>query len=403
MLKENKALVQRLAEAIPLLEGVLADDTTDHSRRILAFSAVAKIGRKAYAQAEAIRILTQTFDTEEDKELREYAIMALGEVEHPDALKCILRVLFDEDEEEGIRRMAFAALKAIKDEQAIPYLGKILSGKCAFLDEDERRSVAWDLKNMGHNDAIPHLANGIVSGPSELVRENAANALRQMVGDADWQQRAKYVLESLKKSKKLRAEIDEVTILQAIMPPKEELAQNQHSLTDYLISQALGKDNRMTGILAKLIIQSAGESPLLAGERVNEYQEAHKIPQGELRKLRIEIGGETALDPIMETLKINLDEYFQKPIHKLNEHTRGMWQRTMIFAQIGLIARISKYHRFPGWDGTSRRIDLASIVRQFAIRTRATTGTRRLFRKWSWHDALDCLYRAAERDPTISK
>ena len=97
----------------------------------------------------------------------------------------------------------------------------------------------------------------------------------------------------------------------------------------------------MTGILAKLIIQSADESPLLAGERLNAYQDANKITENELRKLRIEIGGETALDPVLETLQLNLEKNFQEPISKLNNETRLMWQNTIRYPQYGFVARIA--------------------------------------------------------------
>jgi len=96
----------------------------------------------------------------------------------------------------------------------------------------------------------------------------------------------------------------------------------------------------MTAIMAALIIESADGSIRQAGELINEYEEAHKIPQEKLRNLRIQIGGERALDPILGRLEDDLKQYFQKPIESINTQTETNWQKTIRYAQYGFLVRM---------------------------------------------------------------
>jgi len=331
------------AEAISFIKSLL-DDGTIHStdERKAAVIALGEIvTREANAQPEAIQVLTQIIEEEEDEGVREHAILHLSILNHPDALQALRRFVRNPD----TRETALANLMTtedIKDTKAIEYaveaLSEVLSERDAF-DVYWREQAVWKLSEIGSIDGVTPLVEALIDDPSEEVQVSAANALRAM--QVDWQQKAESLLNSLDKGGKSRAEVDEVNVLRAIMPPEEERAKNEYLLTGYLISQALGKGPRMTDTLAGLITQSAGENPLVAGQRINAYQKENNIPETEFRNLRIAVGGETALDPIMRTLTDNLHEYFQVPIHQLNEHTREMWQKTMVFAQVGFITRIA--------------------------------------------------------------
>ena len=57
--------------------------------------------------------------------------------------------------------------------------------------------------------------------------------------------------------------------------------------------------------------------------------------------MRIEIGGERALDPIIGILQDDLERHFRKPIADLNNLTQSNWQKTILYAQYGFIARIT--------------------------------------------------------------
>lgn len=46
------------------------------------------------------------------------------------------------------------------------------------------------------------------------------------------------------------------------------------------------------------------------------------------------------LKPVDQILQENLQDYFQKPITQLNEDTRQMWQKTILYAQYGFLVRM---------------------------------------------------------------
>ena len=63
------------------------------------------------------------------------------------------------------------------------------------------------------------------------------------------------------------------------------------------------------------------------------------MPDEALKKLRIEIGGETALDPVLSVLKPQMDDYFMKPIEILNELTFDSWRGISKSAKEGFDTR----------------------------------------------------------------
>ena len=331
------------ARALPLLDSVLFDKKTDYGRSVFAISALAQIGREAQVETEAIRILTRalenkevlarTEEAEEDEDLRESVIMALGETMHPDALKPIWQFL-NESTDEHKRNLAFLSLLKIKDNKAIQYLDKIISSTDDF-DEHDRDDAVSVLGSLNHNDVLLLFTKALVNDPSEGVRDSAAKALQELQG-IDWQQKDKFILEYLEKIMKSPEDIDEAVIIQAFMPPKEELAGNQYLLSDFLIGESLEKEPQMTALIAKLIVQSVGESPLVAAERVNNYQIANNIPANTLKLLRINIGGQTAFNPLLR----DLQEQFQTPLKDIDQETRENWHRTIGYAQFGFLARM---------------------------------------------------------------
>ena len=283
---------------------------------------------------EAAQDFRRALETTQDPEVKKAAATALGRARDANAIHLLGRALA-EDENPGVRQAAAEALGEIGDVGAVPYLNQALQ---EYQDAATRLVAAKILGNIHHAKAVEVLCETVVSAKGRRFCEQLAYSIRSNKAQ-DWIGKTRRLIELLEEGGQQRGQIDGAAIAYAMRPPEEALLADRYLLTDYLIEQARGRDRRMTSILAKLIIQSAEENPLLAGERVNEYQKAHQIPEDQLRELRIEIGGETALDPIMKTLQHNLDKYFQQPIAKLNEDTRVMWQRTMLYAQIGFIVR----------------------------------------------------------------
>jgi HEAT repeat protein len=286
--------------------------------------------------AEAAEYFREALKRTQHQDVRKAAAMVLGKAPKVDDIPFLGQTLMEGDKLD-VRRTAAEALGRIGETAALSHLKEALR---EHKDPQTRLAAAQAVGCYDRQDAVQVLCQAVLSDQEHEVRKEAGCLMRSRKG-VDWKENVSKLIRLVEDSGQKRGQIDAEAIVTAMSPSEKALAKNQYMLTDYLISRARGQDNRMTGILAKLITQSAGDSALLAGERVNQYQEIHKVPEDQLLGLRVEIGGETALDPILQTLKTNLDEHFQKPIHKLNKDTRGMWQRTMLYAQIGFIARIT--------------------------------------------------------------
>ncbi len=265
--------------------------------------------------------------------VRQAAANALGLLGGAEAVT-YLCAAFDRDEEEpGVLWTVVSALITVGVEgesTAVFCLG-------TQLREHEnyrlRTRVAGALQQINHIAATPYLVEALIQDERESVRIAAAEALASL---PNWQAKATQLLEVLSTSRRERATFDFVAILQALRPTREELADNRHLLTDFLVGRAvaLRPDSRLAAIMAGLIIASADGSLSLAGERVNLYQRENQTSESDLQTLRIEIGGATALNPILLKLEENLQKNFQEPISELNDETRAMWRQVIRNAQI---------------------------------------------------------------------
>lgn len=299
------------------------------------------------------------------------AAIALGMIQDKNSTAPLLEA-FINDPSERVRAEAAKSLGLIRDPAAIPRLVEALNNKEG--DIIRRTDAAIALGHIGHRNCIAPL-NEILTDKQndELLRSSAAHALlvtkqksvvptllRVIVEDelprcdmlaeeygfyldfpgSLWQQKAEQVIQILQDGQQQRQNIKAANILKVMAPSGEKTLKTKRLLTSYLIDQAMDRDERMTAIMAALIIESADGSIRQAGELINEYQRVGKIPQDKLRKLRIQIGGERALDPILQRLEVDLQQYFQKPIESLNKLTESNWQKTILYAQYGFLVRI---------------------------------------------------------------
>jgi HEAT repeat protein len=331
----REAALETLAQmgyitACPYLYTALVDDK-DPGVRQKAAIALATI-----AQDQSIPALKKCLSEDENENVREAAAEALGLIRHLGGVAPLCQAL-EADQSENVRRRAALSLGEIGDVTAIPVLSKVLAqNKRAVI----RYSIIQALSGIDHVDTIAPLVRTLLEDDDIGVPEKAAIVM-QAKGTMDWQEKANQIIRALQQGKQQRSDTRAPFVLLAMQPPQEQLAANSHLRTDFLIEKALDQDDRMTAILAKLIIDSASESVLLAGERINSYEKTHQTPPDKFRKLRIEIGGETALDPIMQVLQDDLQIYFRKPISELNQLTQNNWQKTILYAQYGFLARIT--------------------------------------------------------------
>lgn len=251
-------------------------------------------------------------------------------------LPAIFKIIEDASEDISLRRAAVSQLGWIKDseDEITPYLLNLLN------KEEFKNEALNALARIGSKDGFPIVIKEIVESQDSWTRRTLANDLREN-SKWNWNERADEVIEIIKSLKINAGDIDSLAIINAIRISDYPEPKNQDPVIDYLIGKSIGQEGRMIGIFAKLIIEICDRNQLYAGQKVKEYEKVFKIQPDKLRDLRIAIGGEIALDPLLSILKNNLDENFQKPIAKLNKDTRNMWQKTIRYAQYGFTTRMA--------------------------------------------------------------
>jgi hypothetical protein len=285
---------------------------------------------KAATDSLGTPIIGKVLTSDERQGVRQSAATLLGQTRDLAAIP-YLRQSLQKDTDVGVLFNAISALGLIGTAAVVPILGETLRNDA---NETIQKAAAGALAKLAHPDGIPYLAASLVGALNLGIRQAAEAALEKF---PHWQLKTEQILESLAENHLERTTIDAVSIIRAVRPAA---AQDKLLLMDFLISNALDRDTRMTSVIAALLIASADGSLSVAGERINRYQESAKIPTEKLRLLRIEVGGHVALDPLLNVLKENLKENFQEPIKKLNDDTQRMWTETIRHAQQGFRVRI---------------------------------------------------------------
>jgi HEAT repeat protein len=239
---------------------------------------------------------------------------------------------------ERVMLAAVDALRVIQSEGAVDCLADTLVNNINF---KVKRQAADALGKLGSKRCIPPLL-------AALLAESNDNTLTEIVRDSlkgfdDWQEKAKQLVELLKQNSFRREQIDAKLVLVAVQPRKEVLAAEPHIMTGFLIDSAVKQFNeeRLLQIFAELIKVSTDNNGAVINEQLELYRERENISEEILQALRVEIGGAETLRPVLNKLEKNLQEYFQKPIDRLNSDTQTVWKQTIFLANLGFIIRLS--------------------------------------------------------------
>ncbi len=158
-----------------------------------------------------------------------------------------------------------------------------------------------------------------------------------------WQDKAGLLIQLLAERTDRRGGIDSAALIKAITPLEGGDPPFWNQLCSFFVESAIDKekDERMTGLIADLLITSTGGDPLRAGHEINAYEHSHNLPTGSFPILRQEVGTPSALSEITSKLQGDLETYFQKPIAKLNEETMKMWEDIIKQAQWSFRTRLA--------------------------------------------------------------
>lgn len=313
-----------------LVQAITDPDTDVSQSAFYSLGAVVQDVGKILEEEAAIELAGRILLEDEREAVRHAAAATLGDIEHPEVTPFLVKALAQDDSSSVLLKI-ISVLGQIGGEQAVSALGQALIND---VNPTIRRFAAGALKRMKSVQAIEYLCETFIEDQDDTVREVVESALIEV---RDWRAKAQEFVSILEQGQQERQDIDALAIVRAIRPGQEMRAFTGH-LVDHGIT--FNENHRMTAVIAALIIASAGGSTSLAGERLNAYQREQDIPENKLRMLRIDIGGATALNPLLEALRTNLEVNFQQPINELNAATKKMWADTIRFAQFGFLARM---------------------------------------------------------------
>ena len=282
---------------------------------------------------EAVKLLIERLSMPTEQNLKAYLVTTLGNLHSDQAIAPLLEAIHSDDP--GTRKAALRSLYQTQPSGVLEPSLRLLKGD---VDATVRRRAAEILGSLHNSAAVPGLVQALFDDINLAVQATAQEALVAIDG---WQLKTDAVLCALSAGNRTRDGLNGAGLCRVMAPGEAYAAGQPYLLTDYLIGQAPGQDSRMLAILAELIISSLGGSQERAGSRLNIPAVVEKLSPEILQELRIHIGGKTALDPIMQELRKNLDLYFQKPIHELNQQTQASWHSAIVYAQIGFIVRMA--------------------------------------------------------------
>jgi hypothetical protein len=197
--------------------------------------------------------------------------------------------------------------------------------------------AASELGELSDVEAVTALTDAMLGDPLAEIRNEAATALARL---PDGARKVREAVAWFERNTVERGGIDGDQVAAALASGDPSGFPDSGSLDAELVQAAVGADPRMTALLAAVLISSCANSVTKAGAVINALQAKHGWSSAELEALRIEVGGQTALDPVLSALRADLHTYFQVPIHQLNEATRDGWERTIRSAQQGFRARV---------------------------------------------------------------
>lgn len=310
-----QALQQIGSAAGPALERALGDD----SARVQGCAATALGHLRTGSDA-----LVAAFAERRPRFVRDQIAIALGRVASPPAIKA-LEAELAHGEDPKTRAAAVRALVGALGEQALPRLRDV-----ARDDDDAKvRCRAVELAASFGEAATALLAEALVRDADARVTAAAAEGLATL---QDGPAKVQAVIDAIATTGRSRGDLDADLVVSALAADGYGA---DAGLTEHLIRHAVGCPDELRGVLAALIIASADGSTVRAGELLNAFATTASLPAGQLEALRIEIGGVTALDPLLRILQSDLRHFFQEPIHQLNEDTRQSWLHTIEAAQNG--------------------------------------------------------------------
>ena len=302
------------------------------------------------SQPDLTQHLPRVFKREVDSEVRSQVIELLVEGAETGAAVALRELLWAEDDDTEVRMSAASALPRLTPQDAVVSLAHV----AADPDRELRLRVVQELgkavvpvgREQSESEittAIDALTKRLVTDDDSIIRAYAARGLSNI--DAG-PKKVAALLRSAATANVLRGQLDAREAVKAL--DASDFGSDDLSLDEHLIGKALARDegdkgtvadSAILGIIADLLIASAEGNVTTVADRIKRYQKRTGASDPDLQDLRVEVGGASALNPLMRVLEQNLQTNFQKPIQELNDATQNYWTQTVRSARFGFKVR----------------------------------------------------------------
>jgi hypothetical protein len=188
-------------------------------------------------------------------------------------------------------------------------------------------AVARQLRFVGDSAVINQLFDTLIRCRDPQLRSLIAYSIAEN-GIMHWQEKVDAMLTALQRCNYYREQLDHNALIAAIRPSEDILFQNRFSLTDYLIQKAAllsGDSERVTGIMAGLIIESVGNNLNRANQRITQYENSGDQAEADLALLRSELN--SLLTPAER--QAQLEQTFTKPLEDASKKVRHIWESSL--------------------------------------------------------------------------
>jgi HEAT repeat protein len=295
-------------------------------------AAIASFGERADIPA-LLRAAEQTDDERVRAELLTtvHRLGAAGAEEH------LVRVALG-DRFSSVRAAAVRGLGVLGPERALPILEQV--GRTDTSARVRRRVVdalaQLAARGEGHHRRILDLLAELLLDPDPALRHHVVATMPSIGSPTE---RLGAILDQATRQARDRGTVDATELVAALLGDGPADA-DRTALCDALLQVVPDADDTRTGLVAALLVAAHRGDVDAAGAHVNDAAGRLRVPKETLERLRIAIGGETALDPVFADLRKDLEQHFHAPIDALNEETRTAWLATMEAAKKGFDTRI---------------------------------------------------------------
>lgn len=313
-------------DALPVLVHILEDPKAHRSLRERCLGAISKMPLELTKPA-----LAEALSTVRDPDLLARLIVQFGRLDSDVPLDGFEDLSRHRDPQ--VRTAVARALGDIARADGVPILLRLATDA----DSKVRRRSATALATFPNDGGSAALARLVLLDDDENTRQVAASALAELPPSSALIDSTLRVLDEGNLDAR-SVDLDAVRL--AFAASATVSVSDGRSLASALVAHSLGKDRQLVEAIAALLLGVCARNATAAAQMIDDYLGSNPDAEHSLLELRVALGGQKALDPLLRRLQDDLRTYFQQPVAELNSETHRVWIGVLENAQRAFKIRI---------------------------------------------------------------